>query len=317
LQAHFSDQQFPSSATGNRKIVISVVIPHRDTPKALARCLAGFELQNVDFDYEIIVVDGSKVRPPGVELYPYAELIFDAAKGPGPARNAGAAASRGEIIAFIDADCLPAPGWLRSLRDAFSHNPEAGAVAGRVDVEPVEGRNWTPCGIFEATFAYQQARNVRRLGVAATANLAVRASAFAQVGEFSGVDFLEDFEWCQRAAQARVPLVYADEVRVRHEPRETFGALAAKWRRQVYQEHRSHRKSGKAASLFAWKAMKLAFLTPAVTGYLLTRREHSFADKLRAIPILWRIRAFRVTEMIRLLRQPDSPRPPWSAPEHE
>ena len=215
---------------------LSVIIPHRDSPEALRRCLDSLERQQADFGFEIIVVDGSFEPPALAGSRPRVTLLFEPAPGPGPARNKGAAAARGEILAFIDADCRVAPNWLQALRNGFERRPGIGVLAGRVEVTPLEGRAWTPCGVFESVFAYQQERNVRRHGVAATANLAMRAAAMTSVGGFSGVDVLEDWEWCRRAAAAGVALEYDGDVLVFHDARETFAALSGKWRRHVHQE---------------------------------------------------------------------------------
>jgi glycosyltransferase involved in cell wall biosynthesis len=57
-------------------------------------------------------------------------------RGPAAARNRGWQVGRGEIIAFTDDDCIPAPGWLRAGVAAFT--AEVLAVSGRV-VMPLDG----------------------------------------------------------------------------------------------------------------------------------------------------------------------------------
>lgn len=291
---------------------VSVIIPHRDSPEALARCLDSLERQPVDFDYEIIVVDGSHEPPSWAARRPRVRMLSEPAPGPGPARNKGAAAARAPILAFIDADCRVAPDWLQAVRTGFDRRPAVDVLAGRVQVTPLDGRGWTPCGVFESVFAYQQERNVRRANVAATANLAMRATAMATVGGFSGADFLEDWEWCRRAAAAGLTLEYDGDMLVRHDARDTFPLLAGKWRRHVHQEFMSHRKAGGGGLSFALKALAVVAATPAVTLYLLTRPQHAFAQRLRVVPTLWRVRLLRATEMLRSLLEPGRARPPWN-----
>lgn len=53
---------------------------------------------------ELPPVDGLRMR-----------LLRRERGGPGAARNDGARAAQGELLAFTDDDCLPDPGWLRAL----------------------------------------------------------------------------------------------------------------------------------------------------------------------------------------------------------
>ncbi len=135
----------------------SVVVPTYHRPELLARCLYALVGQDLPEPYEIIVVDdgaGAETRQMVEEwaqqinqacghsrnsqAAPYLHyLAMPKHKGPAAARNRGWRAAGGEIIAFTDDDCVPAPTWLRAGLAAF-HNGVLGA-SGRI-VVPLPAR---------------------------------------------------------------------------------------------------------------------------------------------------------------------------------
>ena len=60
--------------------------------------------------------------------------------GPAAARNTGLAAAETPLVAFLDSDCVPGPGWLDALLPHFA-DPAVGAVAPRI-VPHEAGRSW-------------------------------------------------------------------------------------------------------------------------------------------------------------------------------
>ena len=50
---------------------------------------------------------------------------------PAAARNIGLAAIHTELIAFLDSDCVPPPGWIEAL-GAHLADPQVSAVAPRI-----------------------------------------------------------------------------------------------------------------------------------------------------------------------------------------
>ena len=117
---------------------VTVVIPVKDRTAAVARLLAALpELGGV-----IVVDDGS--ADPGA-LRAVADragarvLRHVTPRGPATARNAGLAAASTPLVAFLDSDVLPTPGWLEPLL-AHLADPAVGLVAPRiVALPPVSG----------------------------------------------------------------------------------------------------------------------------------------------------------------------------------
>jgi mycofactocin system glycosyltransferase len=118
---------------------VTVVIPVRDRPAELARCLAGL----AKMPRVIVVDDGS--RDPEAVARAAAEAGASMLRrpqngGPAAARNTGLAAADTPLVAFLDSDCVPRPGWLDVLLPHFA-DPAVGAVAPRI-VPHENGRTW-------------------------------------------------------------------------------------------------------------------------------------------------------------------------------
>lgn len=109
---------------------VTVVIPVRDRPAALERCLV-----SVGGDHPIVVVDDGSVDPTSVAQLSarhHATLIRRPTPGgPAAARNAGLAAVRTPIVAFVDSDCEPVPYWLEQILPHLD-DPAVVAAAPRV-----------------------------------------------------------------------------------------------------------------------------------------------------------------------------------------
>jgi mycofactocin glycosyltransferase len=118
---------------------VTVVVPVRDRQAELARCLAGL----ASLPRVIVVDDGSAdadtiarvAGRTGAQV-----LRRPVNGGPGAARNTGLAAAQTPLVAFLDSDCVPGPGWLDRLLPHFA-DPAVGAVAPRI-VPAEDGRTW-------------------------------------------------------------------------------------------------------------------------------------------------------------------------------
>ena len=108
----------PEAGQWSPRLRVSVVIPYYDSLAALRRTLIGLAAQTYPADLtEIIVVDDGSPRPldqASLEGLPPAEIVTRPNVGftLAAARNEGAVAARGDILAFLDHDMLPDPGWL-------------------------------------------------------------------------------------------------------------------------------------------------------------------------------------------------------------
>lgn len=212
--------------------LVSVVIPHFNDLERLGACLEALGRQTIDCaSLEIIVADnGSTVGLAAVcaAIDGRARLVVAEEKGAGPARNAGAAAAAGRVLAFTDSDCVPDPHWIEA--GLFALDSGLDLVGGRMAVFVDDAQAMTGAEAFERVFAFDNRRYVKRLGFTVTANLFCRRATFEAVGPFRA-ELAEDIEWCTRARGKGFCLGYAEAAVVAHPARRHWDELKRKWRR--------------------------------------------------------------------------------------
>ena len=206
---------------------VTVIVPVRNRPRELAGCLGSLARVYYPASLEVVVVDDCSdppaAVPEGVRLIRLRHPI-----GPAGARNAGAAQSHTELVAFLDSDCVAEPDWLESLVPELA-DPAAAAAGGRV--LPASERTWleryeavrSPLDLGPTPAA---ARPQARVPYLVTANLVVRRSAFEAVGGFDpALRCGEDVDLCWRLHSAGHRLAYQPASRVRHRHRGDPGAF--------------------------------------------------------------------------------------------
>jgi glycosyltransferase involved in cell wall biosynthesis len=210
-----------------------VIVPARDAQATLPAVLASLGKQTSAGDHELIVVDnGSRdATAAAAERAGVVSrvVVRERGEGPGAARNAGVAAASGELLAFIDADCVPAPEWLeRGIASLDAYD----IVQGRVLPDPAA----TP-GPFDRTLSVGELH-----GLFESANLFVRRELFERVGGFppgletSGAPFGEDAIFGWRAVRAGARAGFCPDALVHHAvfPRGPIGFVAERRRLALF-----------------------------------------------------------------------------------
>jgi glycosyltransferase involved in cell wall biosynthesis len=165
---------------------ISVVVPFHGAERYIEACVTA--LVNQDYPrnrFEMIFVDNNSTDRSAeiVRRHPAATLLSEPKPGAYAARNRGVAAAAGAIIGFTDADCVPAPGWLRAIAEAMS-DPRVDLILGR-RLNAVEGGAMALLADYEAAkAAYVFSSRRRELYYGYTNNMAVRRTVFDRSGPF-------------------------------------------------------------------------------------------------------------------------------------
>lgn len=196
----------------------SVVVPTRDRPEKLRRCLVALGKK-----HEVVVVDdGSADAELVAEIVAAAgaELVRLEGVGPAGARNAGAAAAGGAIVCFIDDDCEAADGWVEALAASIVAG-EAESAAGRtvvaVDANATD-RAWQAIADHLQRSAADPGSPSP--GFAPTCNLACSRTLLEALpfDESFPTAAGEDRDWAARAASQGAAPVHVPDARVVHRP---------------------------------------------------------------------------------------------------
>ena len=209
---------------------LSVVVPARDAAATLPATLDALAAQRDAPAFDVVVVDnGSHDATAAIaEAHPLGPRVLrrPRGEGPGAARNDGVAATTGDLIAFTDADCAPAPRWLAEGAAAAASTAAAFVVG---PVRPLPGRR----GPFDRTLDIGV-----ETGLYETANLFARrewierAGGFADFVDTGGAPFGEDAAMVWRARRAGARTAFAAAALVHHAvvPRGAAGFVAERER---------------------------------------------------------------------------------------
>ena len=257
--------------------MISVIIPSYNSENTIERCLYSLTTQSYRGEYEIILADSSEDNTSYIVKtnYPQIQLIhFDQKTDPGTARNAGIDRAKGELIAFIDSDCIATSNWLERIAEA--HASKYRVVGGVVSNGNPEHDLVAWAGYFAEFREFLPEKPRQEVMHIPTCNISYKKDVFLEFGLFQGKYYPQE------------DLVY------NHNLRENGEKILLDPRIQVYHMHRSRLKD------FLNHQNKIGIVTARVLtilqleGSFLAR--HPFAATLFS-PILVTIKFFRTVSV--------------------
>ncbi|GAB4385730.1 MAG: hypothetical protein Kow00121_50990 [Elainellaceae cyanobacterium] len=213
---------------------VSVIIPVYNDAKRLKLCLDALEHQTYPGDrYEVVVVDNGSDANENIAgvADSYRQVIVTQELTPGSyaARNTGIAVARGEVIAFTDADCIPASNWIEMGVHHLLQTSNCGMVVGNIEIFPQDSDCPTPVELFEMATAFPQEHHLKTLRYGATANLFTLKSVLEQVGGFhQDLKSGGDLDWGRRVYASGYQQIYSQDVQVAHPARATFQQMQQK-----------------------------------------------------------------------------------------
>jgi len=219
---------------------ISVIIPAYNAANFVGEALQAV-CNQLASDDELIVVDDASTDNTATVAERYARVItLEENSGPATARNVGIANAQGDIIAFVDADCIAASNWLKNIRRIFEQSKQNQVIMGKVVIP-----NSTFIGDCIAALGFPAGGHVGfenvwhvdpdgRTDHISSCNFATRRYVFEEFGMFDETFPLaggEDSELSYRWFRQGVIVRFESEVYVTHRPRTSLKSFC-KWQIQ-------------------------------------------------------------------------------------
>lgn len=194
---------------------ISVVIPNYNGSRTIGKCLEALMSSKYD-RYEVIVVDdGSSDNSVDIiSSFPCRLIKFDRHAGAAKARNAGARESAGEVLFFIDADCIVSDDTLLLVHRAIKDLKDT-----------VVGGSYTPLSydnnffsVFQSIYINYSEYKRKEPDYIATHSMAIEKRIFEESSGFPELflPIIEDVEFSHRLRRAGYRLLMAPDILVRH-----------------------------------------------------------------------------------------------------
>jgi GT2 family glycosyltransferase len=271
----------------------SLIIITLRRPALLRKTLQSLTRQTKQLDEVVVVDNGPDAETEMVAREMGVRYAGEPRRGYGAARNRGLAEARGDVLYFLDDDCVAEPDWAERLWDAVASGRAdlAGGsrVSGRTGLAARLEYLSTDGPVLSPRLPAGPARHL------STSNLIFRREVVERTGRFDEkLAMCEDRDFTARAREAGFRLRFEPSARVTHyssveRAREYF----ARMRHYGYgtSQYFAMRPGEPLAGLFprsaAARLLLLPFLAAAGTAYLVLRNLPQYPDAVALSPLLF------------------------------
>ncbi len=205
--------------------MISVIIPSYNSEKTIERTITSLKKQTYSGSYEIILVDSSIDRTPEIVRNNFSDIKYfhlEKKTDPGTARNFGVKRCKGEIILFIDSDCIADPEWIEILVN-LHHETNYAAIGGAVINGNNPKNNVAWAGYMAEFREFLPGHGTREISHIATCNISYKKKHFDSLGGFHP-DYYpqEDMEFNYRLTKSGEKILFYPKAQIRHFHRSEF-----------------------------------------------------------------------------------------------
>jgi len=193
-----------------------VIIASYNSGSLLENCLQSLKNQKTNKPFEVILVDSSTdgIGQQIGEGFPWVRSYhFPERKYCGDARNFGLSVTKGEIIAFIDADCRAASNWVDQILN--THQSPSLAIGGAIaNANPESYVGWA--AYFCEFSQWMPVLPARSLMDIAGANMSYKKKVFEEYGPFIEGTYSSDTEFHWRLGRNKYCLKFVPSILVSH-----------------------------------------------------------------------------------------------------
>jgi hypothetical protein len=205
---------------------VSVIVPGRNSAATLEACLAALRAQAWPAGrHEIVYADDGSTDASRQIAPRLTDRVVMAAGPPsaGAARNAGAAASTGDVLVFIDSDVVAPPGTVAALVRTLADDPGLAAVFGSYDAQPAHPALVSRFRNLLHHYVHQRSSPQAETFWAGCG--AVRRDAFARMDGYDPACRIEDVDLGRRMRAAGMRIRLDRAVQVKHLKRWTLPGM--------------------------------------------------------------------------------------------
>jgi len=260
-------------------MLVSVVITVKNEEKHIKNLLSSLVTQEPPF--EVIVVDAYSTDNTAEIVKQYEKQytnikLFQGKGSRGKGRNLGAEKAKGEILAFIDGDCIAKEGWVQAIRENYSKKT---ILAGKT-----VSRGTKLFNNLDRVELYINGYDVTY----PSTNLAYPIEEFKAINGFD-TSFItaEDIDLNLRAVKNGCKIQFIEKMEVEHYSRDTWKKFVkqAFWngygRKQLTKKHGNLWKNYKPSNMVKNISNPIAFIRAifALSGYIVCKINPQLKEK--------------------------------------
>ncbi len=234
-----------------KRPLISIIILTYNNLTFTQKCLESIEHHTQYSAIEIIIVDNASTDGTRDYLktleHPYKIILNNENKGFSAGNNIGIQAAQGDYIVLLNNDTIVTPGWLLTLLNHCTRNPELGLLGPMTDnignEAKIELASIMPSqkedAIKEKILAHMG--ELMPLKTLAFFCVMIPYKIIREVGlldEQFGLGFFEDDDYCRRVTASGYKIQCARDVFVYHHLSASFGKMTTKAREELFHKNK-------------------------------------------------------------------------------